>query len=708
MEEKIGQATLLYEEEYARLEQPCPEDQKILKLAEAGYDCRRGTEHSWPVLYHLSHLRANLTEWLPIGPEDTVLEFGSDSGQLTGGFLGKAKRVVCVDESVSRSRILAKRHASAANLTVHAGRPWDVLEGLKEKFDWIIAPGVIADAGKYFTGDEPRIPALQTLRRHLKADGHLVLAADNRFGLKYWAGAMEPHTGRYFDSLEGNGPAVSRSELEHILVRSGCWDANIYYPYPERWFPTSIYSDRWLPKKGELNQNLRNFEGERLVLFDEEKVYDRLIGEDRFPEFANTFLCVVGPELDELPVYVKYSNDRAERFMIRTDILHGPKGDVVRKVPASEAAKKHVRGMKYWEQELTKRYAHSRVSVNRCELNGDSAEFEFLHGETFEERLDGLRAAKDCAALASALLDYKKLVFDTLKPELTAFQKSEEFVRMFGNPGFTKAYTGTPVNNLDWIFGNLMETADSISVIDYEWTFAVQVPAEYLIWRALSLYLNSRTDLQGLGLMAQLGISPEEEQIFEEMEHHFQLWLLDGAATIGSHYLNTAGRTITLSQLTEQIKKNRMQVYTDTGGGFSEAESFWIDTEPDKQGVIRLELLLPAGTKAVRIDPAETPCLLKVRRLLGELSGTYGLEYIHNGRELEEQGILYTTSDPQVTVPSVVEGTGRIYAELAVQELCPDTAYACMNLLNRVRAAERIYQSGPFRLLKKLKRMLGK
>lgn len=98
-----------------------------------------------------------------------------------------------------------------------------------------------------------------------------MLVSDNRFGLKYWAGAMEPHTGRYFDSLEGNGVSFSRKELEQILRESGCGTAAFYYPYPERWFPTAVYSDEWLPKAGELDQNLRNFEGERLLLFDEKR-----------------------------------------------------------------------------------------------------------------------------------------------------------------------------------------------------------------------------------------------------------------------------------------------------------------------------------------------------------------------------------------------------------------------------------------------------
>ena len=708
MRETFGNVTVTYEESEAALEAVRPEDAKISELVEAGYDCRHGEESSWPVLYHLSHLRANLTGWLPIQSGETVLEFGADSGQLTAGFLQKADKVICIEKSVSRSRILARRHASTENLEVYAGQPWKCLEQLNQTFDWIIAPGVLAEAVQYFRSEQPQAEAIQILRKYIKPGGHLVLVSDNRFGLKYWAGAAEPHTGRYFDSLEGNGSTFSKRELEKILAQSGCGEYEFYYPYPERWFPMSIYSDAWLPKTGELNQNLRNFEGERMVLFNEEKVFDQLIADGRFPEFSNAYLIIVGPKAEEQLIYTKYSNDRTERFMIRTDILQSPKGNVVRKVPVSEEAREHVQQMKQWEQELETLYSQNGLHANRCEMKDGQAYFEFLRGRTWEAKLDELRVKKDYAALAAELQNYKRLLTETLAPMLKTFAKSERFVEMFGNPEFTKVYEGAEVNNLDWIFGNLMETDDGIQIIDYEWTFPVQVPVEYLVWRSVSLYLNSRQEIQGMGLMEQLGISPLEEQIFEEMEHRFQLWLLNGSKTIGAHYLDTAGKTLPLSQMLEHSRENKMKVYVDTGSGFSEQNTFWVDTEPDKRGVVHLELLLPQGTKGFRIDPSEQTCLVKVRRLLGELGGTYPLHYIHNGRELEDQGILYTTQDSQIVVTNLVEGTGRIYAELSVQYFHPDMAYMCMNLLNRVRAAERIYNSAPFRMLKKVRRILKK
>ncbi len=51
---------------------------------------------------------------------------------------------------------------------------------------------------------------------------------------------------------------------------------------------------------------------------------------------------------------------------------------------------------------------------------------------------------------------------------------------------------------------------------------------------------------------------------------------------------------------------------------------------------------------------------------------------------------FYTTEDPQLLISGIVEGTSRLYVELSVQTISPDAAYACMNLLNRVRRAERL------------------
>ena len=50
-----------------------------------------------------------------------------------------------------------------------------------------------------------------------------------------------------------------------------------YYPYPDYKFPAVIYSDEYLPKPGELRKNQRNFDADRITLFDEGKAFDGIL-----------------------------------------------------------------------------------------------------------------------------------------------------------------------------------------------------------------------------------------------------------------------------------------------------------------------------------------------------------------------------------------------------------------------------------------------
>lgn len=48
---------------------------------------------------------------------------------------------------------------------------------------------------------------------------------------------------------------------------------------------TTLYSDRYLPGKGELSNNLRNFDRDRMLLFDEKNAFDGILEEKLFPVF---------------------------------------------------------------------------------------------------------------------------------------------------------------------------------------------------------------------------------------------------------------------------------------------------------------------------------------------------------------------------------------------------------------------------------------
>ncbi len=139
---------------------------------------------------------------------------------------------------------------------------------------------------------------LLSLKQHLKPDGKIIIAIENQFGLKYWAGCVEDHEQLLYEGIEGywntkSAKTFTKNSLEALIKRCGCEVEGFYYPYPDYKFPTCIYSDRYLPKIGELNNNFNNFDADRLVTFDESKVFDTIIEEGMFPFYSNSFLLIV-------------------------------------------------------------------------------------------------------------------------------------------------------------------------------------------------------------------------------------------------------------------------------------------------------------------------------------------------------------------------------------------------------------------------------
>ena len=254
---------------------------------------------NWPVLYHFSHIRKNIISRLPLSPKDSVLEIGAGCGAITGALVEKAKRVVAVDLSMKRSLINAIRHKEHENLELYVGNFEDIERALEEKFDVITLIGVFEYAVCYISGENPYEDFLRIIKKHLKIKGKIIIAIENKFGLKYWAGCKEDHTGRYFEGVEGYkntsyARTFSRVELEKIIKGAGFESWKFYYPHPDYKFPLKIFSDDYLPTTGELEtNNYGNFDEERFVLFDELAVYDGLIQDGMYPYFANSFLVVI-------------------------------------------------------------------------------------------------------------------------------------------------------------------------------------------------------------------------------------------------------------------------------------------------------------------------------------------------------------------------------------------------------------------------------
>jgi hypothetical protein len=256
---------------------------------------------SWPIRYHLSPRRQALLNWYVFKKNATLLEVGAGCGALTGLFCRKLKLVYANELTPNRGKIIAKRYRDMKNLKVYIGNILSLPEDFK--FEYVTAIGSLEYAGKYCYMSkesvcESYISFLAKLKSLLKKNGCLLLAIENKIGLKYLGGGKEDHYGDLFSSLE-NYPkydgvrTFSKNELRQMLTDVGFRQITFFYPFPDYKLPNFVFSDEGL-KNNNLSRSsflrIIDFSNERFELYDEIALATELSKESIIDHFANSFL----------------------------------------------------------------------------------------------------------------------------------------------------------------------------------------------------------------------------------------------------------------------------------------------------------------------------------------------------------------------------------------------------------------------------------
>lgn len=255
----------------------------------------------WTYLKELSKNRRNMIEWINFAENMEVLEINAGCGINSSVLARKVKSVTSIEESKIKCLISANMNHKFENLTVNHSDIASFKANTEKKYDAVILVGLFEAYLKNKNSYTSIELFLNTIKSLIKKDGYMYIATNNKYGLKYWAGCPETITGHYFEGIEGfpsqdSELAFSKKNFESVLKDIGMNKIKFYYPYPDYLFPTAIYSDDYLPKKGELTRNIHNFDWERLVLFDEEKVFDNLISDELFPQYSNSYFVIAQGE----------------------------------------------------------------------------------------------------------------------------------------------------------------------------------------------------------------------------------------------------------------------------------------------------------------------------------------------------------------------------------------------------------------------------
>lgn len=607
---------------------------------------------SWPVLYHLSPLRENIVDWIPIDQDAKVLEIGSGCGAITGKLSEKAGSVTCVELSKKRSLINAYRHQDCGNVTIHVGNFKDVEPDLPGDFDYIFFIGVFEYGQSYMDSKEPYVDWLKKMQGHLREDGRIVIAIENRLGLKYFAGCREDHLGAFFSGIEdyaqgGGVRTFAKSRLEQMFRDSGLTEYSFYYPYPDYKFMTAVYSDGRLPNPGELYDNMRNFDRDRLLLFDEKQAFDGIAKDGLFPVFSNSYLAVIGKGFRIK--YVKYSNDRAPEYAVRTEIHERDGRFTVKKRALSEEAAEHIGSMQTAYKDLKERFGGSRLEMNECILDysGKSASFEYVEGVALEEILDRYLETGDTESFQALFDEYVERI--SWKEEM-------------------------PVADYDLIFANILVPPEAAgegypepeavkaavwTVIDYEWTFGKPMTAKEIAFRALYCYVleNEKRNKLDLGaVLDKLGVTEQEADAFRQQEMEFQKFVTGRHKAMGEMREAIGHRVMEplkwLHKFDDASMKEWVQVYEDRGSGCREEDSYFVVDPYEGDNRMHFTLSVDGNVHLLRIDPAMDCCAVKIEELLfnGEQVEPDRKTVVTNGKRMQNGSYIFATEDPNINI----------------------------------------------------------
>jgi len=439
----------------------------------------------WPSTYHLSPARHNLLRFLGLGPAHRILELGCGCGAITR-YLGETgAEVVAVEASERRAQIARERCRDLPNVNIRVGD----LMALEEDrcFDIVTLIGVLEYAPKYIDAPDPVVACLAKAATFLSPGGRLLVAIENKLGLKYFNGLPEDHLGTPYSGildLYGIGTPITfgRAELKATLRQAGLPAQAFFYPFPDYKLPKLVLTEAALKETDLSVANLlalmasRDPTGTVPPAFHEPLAWRGVVANGLLPDLANSFLVVAGrdqatlPALDVNLLAIVFSPERQPRYATET-IFRKSSDDriTVEKIPLYPDTDPNTPPPSFASGELLHRTGtvedHVPGELYIVELQRRMARGEGLH----------------------AMIDWAR---DWLELVKAACMKNSALL---------------PGHWMDAIPQNFIRTANGKLVnIDTEWSVSQPVPAAWIIFRGLIYALSAcptSKALQGLSLL---------------------------------------------------------------------------------------------------------------------------------------------------------------------------------------------------------------
>lgn len=431
---------------------------------------------------------------------------------------------------------------------------------IKEKYDYITLIGTYEYAPIIINGEKPYANFLKRLSKHLNENGKILLAVDNRLGIKYYAGAKSKYYSKIFESIESeirqNKPnLLLKKELEKFIKEAELENYKFYYPVPDYKNTNSIFTDEFLPKSNHSKIVYPvDYEDGSIVIFNEIEAIKQICDNDMFTYFTNSYLVEIGKEkIDNDIKFVGYNNLRKEKYKLILTIGK----DEVRKIAENDESIIHIENITKNLKELENL---GFKTIERVENQ------EIISNFMKEEELDKIIVNK---IKQGEIEQAYKEIENWYKYISTRLEKTEESKQNI----FQKSNIDVPediTNKMNFVkqgyidlsFENIFYKQDYV-FYDQEWKFE-NVPLEFILYRAINnLYTyNARKIEPKIKKEEMYNKFRIDEFImyFEKLEKCIQEEIIDKETLqeyrnkIGSYYKNVENLESNCQKATEDNK----------------------------------------------------------------------------------------------------------------------------------------------------------
>ncbi len=440
---------------------------------------------SWPVFYHLTHFRQNILNWYAFQENSDILEIGCGMGAITELLCQKAKSVTSVELSKRRASAAYLRCRNYSNLEIIVGNLNDI--EFEKKFDYITLIGVLEYQGRYTDSENPFKDFLSKIKSLLKPNGKLLIAIENKYGLKYWCGAREDHTAIPFDGLNQyilskTAQTFSRQELAALVKSAGFENSFFYYPLPDYKFPQVIYSDEYLPKNSSIDNWLPYYYPDTSTMIaDETLIYKDIIKNNVFPFFSNSFFVECAVNKNDHVGYTKYivsSPLRKKEYRINT---------VLNEDGFFKYAEKASENQLYNIENIYNNLIKSGINIAHIKKDKLSLSIETITGTSLTSEFIKLYEAKDIDSIISL---WKRLYCELKSSSPSTVPEKNILITngLTDNFYLNKNDKLLEYGYIDMIHKNCFVNNDKFTWIDQEWAINGLPASLILFYNIYNLY----------------------------------------------------------------------------------------------------------------------------------------------------------------------------------------------------------------------------